>query len=43
MDDTREVIDENGRIVSPLDDDYEYFKEAQISPLDDDWNKYEED
>lgn len=36
------VIDENGNEVSPLDDDYYYYKSMMSqSPLDDDWNKYD--
>lgn len=35
-----EILDENGQEVSPLDDDYEYYKrehERQNDPLDDDF------
>lgn len=35
------VRDENGQEVSPLDDDYDYYKHRQLSPLDDDWCKYD--
>ena len=38
------VYDENGREISPYDDDYEYYKreqERRSDPLDDDYNKYE--
>lgn len=37
------VIDEDGNVVSPLDDDYYRYKYMEISPLDDDYNKYAED
>ena len=43
MDEIYEVTDEKGNWVSPLDDDYDYYKAVQLSPLDDDWNKYGEE
>lgn len=43
MADICEVVDEYGKEVSPLDDDYDYYKSMQLSPLDDDYYKYEED
>lgn len=36
------VRDENGNEVSPLHDDYEYYKHLQPSPLDDDYCKYDD-
>lgn len=39
-----EVYDDNRNIVSPLDDDYEYWKSEQdalINPLLDDYRKYD--
>jgi len=41
-----EVVDENGNEVSPLDDDYEYWKnvcEDRSNPLSDDYCKYDND
>ena len=38
------VYDENGGCVSPLDDDYEFYKseqEALTDPLSDDYCKYD--
>lgn len=35
------VTDENGHEVSPIDDDYEYYKSQILSPLDDDYCKYD--
>ena len=29
--------------VSPLEDDYDYYKSIQLSPLDDDYCRYEDD
>ena len=41
-----DVLDEYGRTVSPLDDDYDYYKRIQESttdPLDDDYSRYWEE
>lgn len=38
------VYDDNDRMVSPVDDDYEFWKSEQESltnPLSDDYNKYD--
>ena len=41
------IYDENGTEVSPLDDDYEYYKylqeEVYGNPLSDDYCKYDHD
>lgn len=38
------IYDDNDNMVSPLDDDYEYWKSEQerlTDPLSDDYNKYD--
>jgi len=40
-----EIVDENGKEVSPLDDDYFFYKsewERIHNPLDDDYCKYDD-
>lgn len=39
-----DIVDDNGREVSPLDDDYDFYRheyEDSHDPLSDDWNKYD--
>lgn len=43
QDNRNDVFDENGNEVSPLDDDYDYYKSIRLSLLDDDYCRYEED
>ena len=35
------VYDDNNTYVSPLDDDYEFWKSEQTDPLSDDYCKYD--
>ncbi len=43
QDNSNTVLDENGNDITPLDDDYDYYKSIQLSPLDDDYCRYMED
>ena len=46
IDEVETIFDDNGFEVSPLDDDYEYWKSVQESmnnPLSDDYCKYDHD
>lgn len=46
IDEDETIYDDNGTEVSPLDDDYEYWKSVQESlndPLSDDYCKYDHD
>lgn len=43
QDNSNTVLDENGNDITPLDDDYDYYKSIQLSPLDGDYCRYMED
>lgn len=46
IDETETIFDDNGSEVSPLDDDYEYWKSVQEdlnNPMSDDYCKYDHD
>lgn len=44
MTENDKILDEYGSEVTPLDDDYDFYKreyDSSHDPLDDDYNKYE--